>query len=144
MLNFASESSNEEEGENLSFFNEIESFNFIHTISDENNKSSLDQLISFNFKKIDKQNNTFSSFKKPNLFTNTEKNTFLINDNKDNPELNMIFNRKLCCLFEEYLNSEEFGIIELHRLKNEKDEYYLKKYVYLVKRLIEFLFSSEK
>ena len=43
MLNFASKSSNEEEeGENLSFFNEIESFNFIHTISDENNKSSLD------------------------------------------------------------------------------------------------------
>ena len=42
MLNFASESSNEEEGENLSFFNENESFNFIHTISDENNKSSLD------------------------------------------------------------------------------------------------------
>jgi hypothetical protein len=58
-----------------------------------------------------------------------------------NPELNMILNRKLCCLFEEYLNSEEFGKIELNRLKrsnNRKDEYYIKKYVYLAKNFIEF------
>ena len=65
-------------------------------------------------------------------------------EKKGNPELNMIFNRKLCCLFEEYLNSEEFGIIELNKLKNEKDDYYIGKYVYLAKRFIEFLFSSEK
>ena len=59
----------------------------------------------------------------------------------------MILNRKLCCLFEEYLNSEEFGINEINRLKrvkNEKDDYYIGKYIYLAKRFIEFLFSSEK
>ena len=77
---------------------------------------------------------------------NYKHNLKIVNEieKKGNPELNMIFNRKLCCLFEEYLNSEEFGIIELNKLKNEKDDYYIGKYVYLAKRFIEFLFSSEK
>ena len=77
---------------------------------------------------------------------NYKHNLKIVNEieKKGNPELNMIFNRKLCCLFEEYLNSEEFGIIELNKLKNEKDDYYIGKYVYLAKNFIEFLFSSEK
>ena len=77
---------------------------------------------------------------------NYKHNLKIVNEieKKGNPELNMIFNRKLCCLFEEYLNSEEFGIIELNKIKNEKDDYYIGKYVYLAKRFIEFLFSSEK
>ena len=77
---------------------------------------------------------------------NYKHNLKIVNEieKKGNPELNMIFNRKLCCLFEEYLNSEELGIIELNKLKNEKDDYYIGKYVYLAKRFIEFLFSSEK
>ena len=77
---------------------------------------------------------------------NYKHNLKIVNEieKKGNPELNMIFNRKLCCLFEEYLNSEEFGIIELNKLKNEKDDYYIGKYVYLAKHFIEFLFSSEK
>ena len=65
-------------------------------------------------------------------------------EKKGNPELNMILNKKLCCLFKEYINSEEFGKIELNRLKKEKDEYYIKKYVYLAKEFIEFIFSTEK
>ena len=77
---------------------------------------------------------------------NYKHNLKIVNEieKKGNPELNMIFNRKLCCLFEEYLNSEEFGIIELNKLKNEKDDYYIGKYVYLAKQFIAFLFSSEK
>ena len=77
---------------------------------------------------------------------NYKHNLKIVNEieKKGNPELNMIFNRKLCCLFEEYLNSEEFGIIELNKLKNEKDDYYIGKYVYLAKQFIEFLFLSEK
>jgi hypothetical protein len=58
-----------------------------------------------------------------------------------NPELNMILNRKLCCLFEEYLNSEEFGIDEINRLKHskvKKDEYFIEKYIFLAQHFIEF------
>ncbi len=77
---------------------------------------------------------------------NYKHNLKIVNEieKKANPDLNMIFNRKLFCLFEEYLNSEEFGKIELNILKNEKDEYYIRKYVYLAKQFIEFLFSNGK
>ena len=75
--------------------------------------------------------------------TNYEHNSKIVDEmeKKGKPELNMILNRKLCCLFEEYLYSEEFGKIELNRLKNLGDrinEYYLKKYVYLAKNFIKF------
>ena len=74
---------------------------------------------------------------------NFEHNKAIVEDivNKGNPELNMILNRKFCCLFEEYLNSEEFGIDEINRLKNtenKNDDYYIEKYVYLAKHFIEF------
>ena len=62
-------------------------------------------------------------------------------EKKGKPELIMILNRKLRNLFEEYLNSEEFGKIELNRLKSSNirlDEYYIKKYVYLAKFFIGF------
>ena len=75
--------------------------------------------------------------------TNYEHNPKIVDEmeKKGKPELNMILNRKLCCLFEEYLYSEEFGKIELNRLKNlgnRINEYYLKKYVYLAKNFIKF------
>ena len=74
---------------------------------------------------------------------NFEHNKAIVEDivNKGNPELNMILNRKFCCLFEEYLNSEEFGIDEINRLKNtenKNEDYYIEKYVYLAKHFIEF------
>ena len=62
-------------------------------------------------------------------------------EKKGKPELIMILNRKLRNLFEEYLNSEEFGKIELNRLKSSNirlDKYYIKKYVYLAKFFIGF------
>ena len=62
-------------------------------------------------------------------------------EKKGKPELIMILNRKLRNLFEEYLNSEEFGIDEINRLKNskvEKDEYYIEKYIFLAQHFIEF------
>ena len=44
-------------------------------------------------------------------------------------------------LFEEYLDSEEFAIDEINRLKKakeEKDEYFIEKYIVLAKNLVEF------
>ena len=81
--------------------------------------------------------------------TNFEHNLKIVDEieKEGNPELNMILNRKLRCLFEEYVDSEEFGKIELNRLKKskiEKDEYYLKKYVFLAKHLIEFCMGDDE
>ena len=57
------------------------------------------------------------------------------------PELNIFLNRKIFCLFKEYLNSEELGVDEINRLKKSKkikDEYYIKKYIYLAFHFIEY------
>ena len=58
-----------------------------------------------------------------------------------NPELNIFLHRKVSLIFGEYLNSEEFGIDEINRLKRSKiikDEYYIKKYIYVANDFIEF------
>ena len=75
--------------------------------------------------------------------TNFKYNLDIVNKiEKDrNPELNIFLNRKMFFLFEEYLNSEEFGILEINRLKKSKkikDGYYIKKYIYLSNHFIEF------
>ena len=58
---------------------------------------------------------------------------------EENPELNIILNKKYKDLFEEYLNSDEFKIKEINRLKKmERDDYYIEKYIYLAKNYIEF------
>ena len=79
--------------------------------------------------------------------TNFKHNSDLVDEieKEGNLELNMILSRKLRGLFEEYVNSEEFAK-ELNRLKYEKkkDEYYIKKYVYLAKSFVEFCMNSEE
>ena len=63
------------------------------------------------------------------------------------PELNMILNKKICHLFDEYLNSVEFLIIERNRIakkKNMTDDYYLQKYMYLSKNWNKFCFDEKK
>ena len=209
--NFYSQSS--DEVEDISFFNQNDSLDFIPSLSEENIKPSLDELIPVNSIKINNNNISFTSFKNPNLFTNTEKNYSLLQDyernllkkrfrdkrprnenqdnirrvndvnqkknkqilgmtlqeifekkelysikdkvtldnylhNKDliqneeikeNEELNMIMNKTICELYEEYINSDEFKISEINRLKkNKMQDEYITKYVSLAKNLTEF------
>jgi hypothetical protein len=56
----------------------------------------------------------------------------------ENLELKGIFNKKYCELFEEYINSKEFIVDEINRLKKKFDESYIENYIYLSKHLIEF------
>ena len=58
-------------------------------------------------------------------------------DIKENKELKKIFNKTICELYEEYINSDEFKIIEINRLKqkNMQDEY-ISRYICLAKTLI--------
>jgi hypothetical protein len=60
-------------------------------------------------------------------------------DVKENEEFKIILNRTVRELYEEYINSDEFKIEEINRLKkkNSKDEY-INSYIYFSNHLIEF------
>ena len=59
---------------------------------------------------------------------------------QENKELKKILNKKYFELFEDYLNSKEFKIDEINRLKNNKmDDVYIKRYIYLAKNFIKFV-----
>ena len=78
-----------------------------------------------------------------------EHNSILVDkiEKDGNPELNLILNTKICHLFNEYLNSVEFLIIERNRIakkKNMTDDYYLQKYIYLSKNWNKFCSSKKK
>ena len=58
---------------------------------------------------------------------------------KENEELNMILNKTIFQLYEEYINSDEFKISEINRLKkNKMQDEYITKYIILAKNLNEF------
>ena len=54
------------------------------------------------------------------------------------PELKRILDKKYCELFQEYINSKEFNVDEINRLKNKFDKLYIENYIYLSKHFIEF------
>jgi len=57
----------------------------------------------------------------------------------ENEELKEILNKKYCELFEEYINSKEFNIDEINRLKNNNfGDVYIKRYIYLAKNFIKY------
>ena len=59
---------------------------------------------------------------------------------QENKELKNILNIKLFKIFEDYINSKEFNIDEINRLKNKKmNDLYIKRYIYLAKNFIKFI-----
>jgi len=59
---------------------------------------------------------------------------------QENKELKNILSKKYCELFEEYINSKEFKIDEINRLKNNNmEESYIKRYIYLARNFITFM-----
>jgi len=58
---------------------------------------------------------------------------------KENEEFKKIMKKKFQELYEEYINSDEFKIEEINRLKGKKlPDDYITRYIYLAKNLIEF------
>ena len=58
---------------------------------------------------------------------------------QENIEIKNILNKKLYLIFEEFVNSKEFLIDEINRLKNKNmDNEYIERYKYLTKHFIEF------
>ena len=60
---------------------------------------------------------------------------------KENIELKKIFNKKYIELFKEYINSKEFKIDEINRLRKKFEKSYIERYIYLSKNFIEFFAS---
>ena len=89
-------------------------------------------------------------FEKKELYQESELKTYKHNFNlvksieiQENKELKNILNKKLYLIFEEYINSKEFLIDEINRLKNKKmDNEYIKRYIYLTKHFIEFAMDN--
>ena len=62
--------------------------------------------------------------------------------NEKNVEFNKIMDKKIRDLFEEYINSDEFKIQEINRLKNkDMSDDYIARYIYLANHLCEFLYQ---
>ena len=58
---------------------------------------------------------------------------------QENEILKKILNKKYCELYEEYINSKEFKIDEINRLKDKNmEKSYIERYIYLSKHFIEF------
>ena len=104
-------------------------------------KKTIKQLLNMTLEEI---------FKKKELYQKSELKYFYHNLNlvksieiQENKELKNILNKKLYLIFEEYINSKEFLIDEINRLKNKKmDNEYIKRYIYLTKHFIEFAMDN--
>ena len=108
-----------------------------HFVSDVTRKNNM-ELFNMTLEEI---------FRKKELYNEIELNSYyynlkLINSKEiqEYKELKNILNLKLLNIFEEYINSKEFNIDEIKRLKskNMKDSY-IKRYIHLAKNFIKFI-----
>ena len=123
--------------QNINSYFEIFQQHFVGNVT----KRTNNQLMNMTLEEI---------FEKKELYQESELKTYKHNLNlvksieiQENKELKNILNKKLYLIFEEYINSKEFLIDEINRLKNKKmDNEYIKRYIYLTKHFIEFAFDN--
>ena len=110
-----------------------------HFVNDVNKKKNK-QILIMTLKEIFETKELYSFKDKVTLDNYLHnKNLFKYEEIKENEELNMIMNKTIGELYEEYINSDEFKINEINRLKNNKmQDEYITKYISLAKNLIEF------
>ena len=88
-------------------------------------------------------------FEKKELYQESELKNYEQNLNliksmeiQENKEIQNILNKKLCVIYEDYLNSKDFLIDDINWLKNKNmDNEYIERYKYLAKHFIEFVLS---
>ena len=124
----------------------IESFpqEFAANVTKEFNRS----IINMTFGQILKTERFYSSKKLYQYKYNYKKNSEIVNSINEgrNSDLKELLNKKFSELFEEYLNSDEFKINEIQRLRNSKkskDIIYIKKYEHFANNLIEFFAKKD-
>ena len=105
---------------------------FVSDINKERNK----KIINMTLLEIIESQELYKSNELNNYYHNLK----VVNDKEieENEELKEILNKKYCELYKDYLNSKEFIIDEINRLKKKMDDSYIEKYIYLAKHFIEF------
>ena len=123
--------------QNINSYFEIFQQHFVGNVT----KRTNNQLMNMTLEEI---------FEKKELYQESELKSYKHNLNlvksieiQENKEIKNILNKKLYLIFEEYINSKEFLIDEINRLKNKKmDNGYIQRYIYLTKHFIEFAFDN--
>ena len=106
---------------------------FVNDIKKDTNKDLLDKSFFeiLSNKEIYNENDLSNYFHNLKVIANKEI--------LENEELMKILKKKYCKLYEEYINSKEFNIDEINRLKkNNLEDVYIKKYIYQSKHFIEY------
>ena len=107
--------------------------NFVGNVTKEINK----EIVNLSIREIFEN----KEFYKGQKYDNYHHNLKVLESIKKekNWEMDIILNMKFRDLFEEYINSDEFKINEINRLKKKnKSNVFIERYIYLSKHLIEF------
>ena len=110
-----------------------------HFVSDVNQKRNK-ELFNLTLKEIFENKELYLNEDKEGL-RNYSQNLKVVQSEEisENKELKIIFNKTINELYEEYINSDEFNIIEINRLKEKKmQDDYIKRYINLARYLILF------
>ena len=107
---------------------------FVSDVSKKTNKELLNMTLEEIFRKRElyRENELTYYYHNLKLFESKEI--------QENDDLKYIFNLKYFELFEEYINSKEFRIDEINRLKkNKMEDLYIQRYIHLARHYIEFI-----
>ena len=110
-----------------------------HFVSDVNQKRNK-ELFNLTLKEIFVNKELYLNEDKEGL-RNYSQNLKVVQSEEisENKELKIIFNKTINELYEEYINSDEFNILEINRLKEKKmQDDYIKRYINLARCLILF------
>jgi hypothetical protein len=109
---------------------------FVINVNKKTNKELKDMTI----KKIFEKKELYQEYKESELkYYNHNLKLVKTEEILEIKELKNILNKTYQEIFEEYLNSKEFKINEINRLKKKFEDDYIKKYIYLAKHFIEFI-----
>ncbi len=113
---------------------------FPHCFVNDVNRKKNKQILGMTLQEIFEKKELYSVKDKVTLDNYLNNKNLIKNEEiKENEELNMILNKTIGELYEEYINSDEFKISEINKLKKNKiHDDYITKYVILAKNLIEF------
>jgi hypothetical protein len=111
--------------------------NFINDVHQKRNKEIFEMTLEGIFMK-----EALYLHEKKNGFNNYLRNLDVLKSEevKENEEIKKTLNKSIRKFYEEYINSVEFKIDEINRLrKKEMNDDYIKRYIYLANHFIEFL-----
>ena len=112
--------------------------NFINDVHQKRNK----EIFAMTLEGVFMKEALYLHPKKKNGFNNYSHNLDVLKSEevKENEEIKKTLNKSIRKFYEEYINSVEFKIDEINRLrKKEMNDDYIKRYIYLANHFIEFL-----